>query len=451
MYRGLSVGSISSKILPLVLDRIKPAYEQTISPNQYGFRDGRSTTDGIFILKNLIEKAGIPFVATFIDLKAAYDWVPRECLLKVFEYRTGATKIAKMLAEGFRNTKAHITGSKEQFQTTCGLKQGALESPVLFNIYFDFCIQIAKERIQREIKPGKVALKFNIKTECSPRELRGGERGDCSGMVEVDEEEYADDLVGINDCIEDAKNVLVILDETFKRFGLTISFGKTETMLFGFPEVETAKESLFEIGGETIKNVRKFTYLGHKITNLNVDEVDTTSLDYRIALAKGKFQEMKQVLCDREIDLKIRANFLQTFVRARLLYAVQCWDLKEAEIKRLEACWHGFLRRMVTNGFRKKEPENEQSFALFYTNEDLVRLADTTPLRHFIYEQQIKFTAHICRLPNNDMRKQILFSEGRKYSRSIWPKFERLLGLDGMQIRKQMMDRAKVKDLTDLL
>ena len=72
MYRGLSVGAITSRLLPLILlERIKPAYEDMVSPNQYGFRSQRSTTDGIFILKNLIEKCGSPFVVTFVDLKAA--------------------------------------------------------------------------------------------------------------------------------------------------------------------------------------------------------------------------------------------------------------------------------------------------------------------------------------------------------------------------------------------
>ncbi len=172
--------------------------------------------------------------------------------------------------------------------------------------------------------------------------------------------------------------------------------------------------------------------------------MDTSSLDHRIKLAKAKFQEMKKVLCDREINLKIRVTYLQTFVGARLLYAVQCWDLKDAEIKQLEACWHGFLRRMGTNGFRKKHPSDPQCYALIYTNDDLVRMSGTVPLRRFIHEQQIKYTAHICHLPNHDMREKMLFSQGRKYSRSLWKKLEALLHIDETQIRKAMMSRAKV-------
>ena len=104
---------------------------------------------------------------------------------------------------------------------------------------------------------------------------------------------------------------------------------------------------------------------------------------------------LKKVLCDREISLKTRAHFLQTFVRSRLLYAVQCWDCKEGEIKRLEACWHGFLRRMINNGFKRKDPAPDEleNYAFVYTNNDLMRMSGTMPLRRFIKEQQLKYTA----------------------------------------------------------
>ncbi len=72
-YRGISIGTNMSRILSkVIIERLKDAYEHNISNSQFGFRKRRSTTDGIFVMKNVIEKYKDPFVAVYIDLTAAY-------------------------------------------------------------------------------------------------------------------------------------------------------------------------------------------------------------------------------------------------------------------------------------------------------------------------------------------------------------------------------------------
>ncbi len=67
------------------------------------------------------------------------------------------------------------------------------------------------------------------------------------------------------------------MNKTIKCFGLTTSFGKTKTSCYGFQkEWLPEKRSV-----EKIKNVHKFTYLGHQITEQDVNDVNTSSLDYR--------------------------------------------------------------------------------------------------------------------------------------------------------------------------
>ena len=54
-YRGISIGANMSRILSkIIVGRIKEAYEKHISEAQFGFRRNRSTTDGIFILRNVL-------------------------------------------------------------------------------------------------------------------------------------------------------------------------------------------------------------------------------------------------------------------------------------------------------------------------------------------------------------------------------------------------------------
>ena len=77
-YRGLSIGANMRRILAkIITNRLKQAYETHISNTQYGFRQNRSTADGIFMVKSIIEKYGQQITAVCVDLTAAYDHVPQ--------------------------------------------------------------------------------------------------------------------------------------------------------------------------------------------------------------------------------------------------------------------------------------------------------------------------------------------------------------------------------------
>ena len=73
-----------SRILSkIIIERIKDAYESHMSETQYGLRKNRFTTDGIFILKKVIDKTKDPLIAIYVDLTAAYDHIPRDFLFRV--------------------------------------------------------------------------------------------------------------------------------------------------------------------------------------------------------------------------------------------------------------------------------------------------------------------------------------------------------------------------------
>ena len=97
-YRGISIGTNMSRILSkIIVARLKNAYERHISNTQFDFRQNRSTTDGLFVMKNIIDKCGEPFVAVYIDLTAAYDHIPRDFLFKILKLRTGAPRLINIL------------------------------------------------------------------------------------------------------------------------------------------------------------------------------------------------------------------------------------------------------------------------------------------------------------------------------------------------------------------
>ena len=116
---------------------------------------------------------------------------------------------------------------------------------------------------------------------------------------------YADDLVIFCPNLEQAQNIIVIMDNVCKRFGLTISFKKTKVLQFNTSTVDQT----IVVNGYQLENVSEFCYLGHTIFNDN-----RNSTDLRIAKATAKFHELSSVLRDNEISISIRKNVLEACV-----------------------------------------------------------------------------------------------------------------------------------------
>ena len=127
---------------------------------------------------------------------------------------------------------------------------------------------------------------------------------------------------------------------------------KKQTMAFNVPGDIKSKPSLISIEGVALKNVRTFKYLGDMITYN--DEDPSHYLSFRISSAFQKWNELKHVLTDKRINMPNRMKFLETCVRSRLLYSAQSWELSASEMRNLETSWHGILRKMITNGFKRE-------------------------------------------------------------------------------------------------
>ena len=123
------------------------------------------------------------------------------------------------------------------------------------------------------------------------------------------------------------------------------------------------------------------------------------------------------MLLDKRIHLATRIRFLEAYIRSRLLYSLQAWQLSTAEMKKIESVWNGFLRRMVKGGFRRRNaprhvdfnPETETSWAYIISNDELKRITNTTDIKVFCKTQHLKYIAHVTRADNDSLQKQFLF------------------------------------------
>ena len=267
----------------------------------------------------------------------------------MLEFRTGLPTLVKLLKCIYVGTTAAIRYSERVFSTISGCRQGGLESPSLFNIFLDFVLRCALHKIKEAITNAGVEIKYAIPSLCYTRSQK--KEFPPSDVVRITHLAYADDLVFFCKIQAELQQILTILDEEFKRFGLMISPSKTKTMSFNTPTNVSIPESLVTIRDIAIEHVNTFCYLGHVISSNDQDH--SALVVQRIASAYSKFNELKQVLTDKRIWLKTRIKFLTACVRSRLTFSVQACLLKATEINKLESVWTTFLRKLIRKGFER--------------------------------------------------------------------------------------------------
>ena len=78
--------------------------------------------------------------------------------------------------------------------------------------------------------------------------------------------------------------------------------------------------------------------------------------------------------------------------------------------------------------------------------------ANTTNISSFCKIQHLKYLAHVTRLENSSLQKQLLFSTTqKKYARDPWLKAEKDLNISKMQIQKEMQNKTKFMSLLHLV
>ena len=438
-----------SRILAkIIMNRLKESYEKHISEEQYGFRQNRSTTDGIFVLKNVIDRFGGTLIAVYIDLTAAYDHVPREFLFRLLGFRTGAYHLIAILKKMYEGTTASIKGTQAKFDVLIGCRQGGQESPCLFNYYFDYVLKVAAHAINEAFPNGwGVQYEYNIPHLCTNRSQR--REGRMNGTDIIRWILYADDVVLFCRSTKEAHTLLEIINSTCKRFGLTISFKKTKTQVFHDSNL-SKKETLFQIDDEIIENVQQFTYLG-QVISCNKKVCFT---EHRTARAIAKFNELRNVLTDKSVNLNTRKKLMESCVRSRLTYGLQSWLPNQGELKKLEVCWVRMLRSMVKGGWKRRnvpeegDNETEADYSFIYSNRKIQEIVRTQPLESFINSQYLKYIGHVCRRENFNLTKKIMFSKPTKpYFRDPWIKISNLLGTTTEMAKRCTQQRRQFAEL----
>lgn len=314
-YRGISVTSSVGRLYGRLL-KARIEREWTDIEEQSGFRAGRSCTDNVFCLRNLIEKRHARNLEThliFVDLQKAYDSVPRQNLIKVLEKTLINGHYVEAVKHLYLNNRSAVKLKKEisaEFQTSKGLLQGCCLSPTLFKIYISYALQEWTKK--------------------------------CSQMgIQIDDSYlytllFADDQVIIAADTDDASYMTRKLEEEFNKWGLEINFGKTEYLVIG------AEGENLDINGRNVKNCNEFRYLGSIFSKDPNCEKDIT---HKINQGRNAINQLNGLWWSKGIQRDTKKRIYRTIVEGITLYNSETWDMNRRNERRLQAVEMDAMRR----------------------------------------------------------------------------------------------------------
>ena len=358
-YRGLKLTDQVMKLLEHVMDPIIRNMVD-IDAMQFGFVNGRGTTDAIFTVRQLQEKyiaARKPLYLAFVDLEKAFDRVPRKVLwwaMRSLGVEEWAVRVVQGMYSNARS-QVRVNGQhSKEFGVGVGVHQGSVLSPLLFTMVM--------EALSREFRTGV------------PWELL-----------------YADDLVIIADSLEECISKVKAWKAKLEAKGLRVNLPKTKLMISGLG-LDVLKDSgkypcavcRSGVGANSIECSHCKLWVHKKCSGISgsltadpgytcprcrgdarpidgrpitVVEVDGTNLDVessfcylgdmmcagggceraiaaRCCAAWGKFRRILPLLANRHISLKTRGKMYTACVRSTMLHGSETWAPNCSDLQR---------------------------------------------------------------------------------------------------------------------
>ncbi|KAF6198774.1 hypothetical protein GE061_006796 [Apolygus lucorum] len=309
------------KILLRVLHyRLWRKVEAEIGDTQFVFRSAFGTREALFALQVLVQKCldqQCSVYACFVDFEKAFDNVRHEKLDRILQEVGLDFKDVRLMRNLYWNQTAQVRvdgALSEQVTVAKGVRQGCTMSPLLFNIYSE---QVFKEALD----------------DC--------DIGVQGNGLPVSNLRYADDTVLLAHTESELQVLLDKVAMSCRNYGLAINIAKTKAMVISKRDNDGVR---LVCDGRVIEQVSRFKYLGQWVS-------ETWSLEgelrCRIEVARSAFNNMRSVLCRRDLSFPLRWRVVKCYIWSILLYGVETWTLKAKDMNRLEAFEMWLIRRML--------------------------------------------------------------------------------------------------------
>ena len=344
-YRGLSLLVTARKCYTTIIKgRMNQHLEEILGEEQAGFRPNRSTTDMIFVLRQIAEKYieyGRKVYCNFIDYTKAFDTIWREFLWDAMTHFGFNEKLINQIKALYSKNQSPTRvngGLTDYFTTSIGVLQGCILSPPLFNITLEAMMNIVKDS-----------------TDNSGIKLYG---------TTVNNLRYADDIIGITETVEELQHLTSNINTVSERIGMQINTDKTNTMMIGRHHADFN----ISINNQEIKQVNDFVYLGCKITENNNHSED---IKRRLVLARQKFSSLKTIWKSRYISIQLKIRLYNALIVTIAIYGSETWTLTQYTTNKIQA-FEMQCMRTIANIHWTDRVTNEEVLNMLNTSRDIM-------------------------------------------------------------------------------
>jgi hypothetical protein len=239
-YRPIVLLDEVGKMLERIIARRILKHLEDAGPNlserQFGFREGRSTIDAVGTLREFAEVAkerGEGAIAVSLDIANAFGSLPYEVIREALRYHRVPPYLRAIVGHYLSERVVLYEGAagRQERRMECGVPQGSVLGPLLWNIGFDWAIRGAQ-------LPRMVTICYADDT-----------------MVAVRGREY----------LETLRMAAVATELTVGRIGLLglrVSLPKTDAVVFGGRGWRLRADETIPVGGEAVQVKAHIKYLG---------------------------------------------------------------------------------------------------------------------------------------------------------------------------------------------
>jgi sorting nexin-29 len=311
-YRPITIVSCLGKLVIAILNERLNAFSESfsvISENQYGFRQGYSTSDNLFTLQSFIEILKCKkkrMYCAFIDFIKAFDTVWRAGFWHKMLLNNINGKMYDVIFNMYCNIKSCIVFNNcksDYFACDNGVRQGDNLLPFLFSLFSN----VLETFIQAKHVTDLESISSDLENQLDI-------------YLKLFIILYTDDTVILSESESDLQAQLDAFYEYCLTWKLKVNVDKTKIVIFG--SGRTPRNLSFKYNGSEIEVVKSFNYLG-----IIFNKTGSFNLGKQRLVDKAVVSMYEVLKLGRKHNLPIECllRLFDKMVKPNLLYGCEIW------------------------------------------------------------------------------------------------------------------------------